>query len=159
MYSTQVNVINGVNSSLSVGSRSAPVTDQQATLSKLSLVAIPIKVINPTKKCELKTYMLNIPVDNMENLTILRKHILEQLGKNVVSFDLHFDVGYFSYTHNICFVEDDDIKAVHKCLLEKGKMLCCDAASQQNQMLSVLTPTLSINLPLRIKEDGKCIRV
>ena len=92
-------VISGGNSSLNVGSRGDPVTDQQATASKLPLVAIPIKVINPSKKRESKTYMLNIPIDRMDNLKTLCEHILEQLGKNVVSFDLHFDVGYFSSTH------------------------------------------------------------
>ena len=45
---TQVTVNSGDNSSLNVGSRGDPVTDQQATASKLPLVAIPIKVINPS---------------------------------------------------------------------------------------------------------------
>ena len=53
---TQVNVISGGNSSLNVGSRGHIVTDRQATASKLSLFAIPIKVINPSKKRESKTH-------------------------------------------------------------------------------------------------------
>ena len=53
---TQVTVISGGNSSLNVGSRGDPITDQQANASKLPLVAIPIKVINPSKKRESKTY-------------------------------------------------------------------------------------------------------
>ena len=93
---TQVTVISSGNSSLNVGSRGDPVTDQQATASKLPLVAIPMKVINPSKKQESK---ICIPINQMDNLKTLREHILEQLGKNVVSFDLHFDVGYFLSTH------------------------------------------------------------
>ena len=120
---TQVNVISGGNSSLNVGSRGDIVTDRQATASKLSLFAIPIKVINPSKKRESKTYMLNIPTDQVHNLKTLRELILEQLGKNVVSFDLHFDVGYFSSTHKICFVDGDDIKTELKRLFERGKTL------------------------------------
>ena len=65
---TQVTVISGGNSSLNVGSRGDPVADQQATASKLPKVAIPIKVINPSKKRESKTHMLNIPIDQMDNL-------------------------------------------------------------------------------------------
>ena len=107
---TQVNVISGGNSSLSVGSKGDSVTDQEATAtSKLSRIDIAIKVINPSKK-RANTYMLNIPIDQMDSLKSLCEHILEQLGKNVVSFDLQFDVGYYSSTHKICFVNGDDIK-------------------------------------------------
>ena len=82
--------------SLNVGNRGDPVTDQQATASKLPLVAMPIKVINPSKKRESKMYMPNIPIET------LREHIIEQLGKNVISFDLHFDVGYFRPQNLLC---------------------------------------------------------
>ena len=40
--------------------------------------------------------MLNIHIDSMSNLKYLREEILEQLGKNVVSFDLKFDVEYLT---------------------------------------------------------------
>ena len=60
-------VISGGNSSLNVGSRGDAVTNQQATASKPPMVAIPIKVTNPSKKRESKTYMLNIPIDQLEN--------------------------------------------------------------------------------------------
>ena len=135
---TQVTVISGGNSSLNIGNRGDPVTDQQATASKLPLVAIPIKVINPSKKRESKTYMLNIPIDRMDNLKTLREYILEQLGKNVVSFDLHFDVGYFSSTHKICFVDGDDVKAELKRLFERGKTLWCDGKSTKPGVAAVV---------------------
>ena len=151
---TQVNVISGGNSSLSVGSKGDSVTDQEATAaSKLSPLDIPIKVINPSKKRESKTYMLNIPIDQMGSLKSLREHILEQLGENVVSFDLQFDVGYYSSTHKICFVNGDDIKTEIKRLFQRGKTLWCDGKSTKpsvtSVVLSVLTPTLMMNLPLK----------
>ena len=135
---TQVNVISGGNSSLNVGSGDDIVTDRQATVSKLSLFAIPIKVINPSKKRESKTYMLNVPTDQVHNLKTLRELILEQLGKNVVSFDLHFDVGYFSSTHKISIVEGDDIKTELKRLFERGKTLWCDGKSAKQSMPAVV---------------------
>ena len=73
--------------------------------------------------------MLNIPIDQVDSLKTLREHILEQLGKSVVSFDLRFDVGYFSSTHKICFVDGDDIKHELKSLFERGKTLWCDGKS------------------------------
>ena len=133
-----MNVISGGNSSLNVGSRGDIITDRQATASKLSLFAIPIKVINPSKKRESKTYILNVPTDQVHNLKTLRELILEQLDKNVVSFDLHFDVGYFSSTHKICFVDGDDIKTELKRLFERGKTLWCDGKSAKQIMPAVI---------------------
>ena len=40
---------------------------------------IPIKVINPLRKCESKTYMLNIQIGATTTLKHLREEILEQL--------------------------------------------------------------------------------
>ena len=40
--------------------------------------------------------MLKINIDEMTNLKCLREEILNQLEKNVVKFDLTFDVGFFS---------------------------------------------------------------
>jgi len=70
--------------------------------------SITIKVINPSKKRESKTYMLNVCIDTIGNL----KHLHEEiLGTTVVSFDLTFDVGYFvASSRKICFVNTDSIK-------------------------------------------------
>ena len=114
------------------------VTNQQSTESNLSPIGIPIKVINPSKKRESKTYMLNIPIDHIHNLKSLCEHILELLGKNVVSFDLQFDVGYFSSTHKICFIDGDDIKTELKRLSKAGKTLWCDGKSTRPSMASVV---------------------
>ena len=73
----------------------------------------------------------------MDNLKTLHKHILEQLGKNVASFDLHFDVGYFSSTHKICIVDGDDINTELKRMFESGETLCCDGKSTKPSMTAV----------------------
>lgn len=63
--------------------------------------------------------MLNIPNDQVDDLKSLLEHVLVQLGK-VVNFDLQFDVGYFSSSLKICFVDGDhDIKAEIKYLFMK----------------------------------------
>ena len=156
---TQVNVVNGDISSLNVGGSedTVTVTNQQSTESTLSPIDIPIKVINPSKKRESKTYMLNIPIDHIHNLKSLCEHILEQLGKNVVSFDLQFDVGYFSSTHKICFIDGDDIKTELKRLSKAGRHFGV-MESQQDQawhLLSVLTLTQMMSHPLRSRRKSQ----
>ena len=48
--------------------------------------SIPIKVIDPFRKRESKTYMLNLHIETTNSLNHLREEILEQLGKDVISF-------------------------------------------------------------------------
>ena len=45
--------------------------------------------------------LLNL--QTLETVESLREEILEQLGKNVVSFQLNFDVGYMTGNQRICF--------------------------------------------------------
>lgn len=44
---------------------------------------------------DLRHITLKINIDEMTNLKCLREEILNQLEKNVVKFDLTFDVGFF----------------------------------------------------------------
>ena len=89
--------------------------------------SIPIKVINPLRKCESKTYMLNLHVETTTTLKHLREEILEQLGKDVVSFDLQFDVGYLvASSRKICFVDTDNIQTELIRLRNNGKSLWCE---------------------------------
>jgi len=39
--------------------------------------------------------MLSLHIETTNNLKHLHEEILEQLGKDVISFDIQFDVGYF----------------------------------------------------------------
>ena len=99
---------------------------------------IPIKVVNRINKCESKTYMLSLQLEKMASLKCLREDILEQLGKSVVIFSLQFDVGYFSGTHKICFVEKDNLKTELKHLHEKGKSLWCDGLSPKSMACPIV---------------------
>ena len=91
--------------------------------------SIPIKVFNPSKKRESKTYMLKLnPAVN--NLQLLHEEILEQLGKGVVKYDLSFDVAYFSGSHKIIFTEADKIRTELDHLTSKNKSLWCEGKSK-----------------------------
>ena len=130
---TQVNVITG-GSSGAVGQLNVKSTDTVVSHASrgVGTFDIPIKVVNPINKRESKTYMLSLQLEKMASLKSLREQILEQLGKSVVSFSLQFDVGYFSGTHKICFVEKDNIRTELKRLREKGKSLWCDGLSPKS---------------------------
>ena len=87
------------------------------------LTDIPIRVVNPKQKRDVKTYILrNINPQMIQTLKDLREEILEQLGKGVVNFALTFDVGYMSGGHRICFKEKD-IKSLLPGIVKDGGSL------------------------------------
>ena len=88
-------------------------------------VSMTIKVFNPSKKRECKTFVLRLKIDDMTTIRALREEVLEQLGKQTISFDLDFDIGYVSGSQKISFSPSDDIRAELRRLNAKGKMLWC----------------------------------
>ena len=54
---------------------------------------------------------------------------MEQLGKNVVSFQLNFDVGYMSGNQRICFREKDEIGPQLQRLAKDGSQLWCEGTN------------------------------
>ena len=123
-FVNQVNVSNlGQVSGLMVGRSDQD--DPTESLQDDSKIDIPIKVVNPVKRRQSKTYMLNLSLRDMGNLQHLREEILEQLGKNIVSFCLNFDVGYCTGSHKICFTDSDNIREELLHLKSKGKSLWC----------------------------------
>ena len=94
---------------------------------KCTSVDLTIKVINPKCKQEAKTYILHsISVSNITTLKRLKEIILEQLGKNVVSFRLGFDVEYIVSGNRICFSQSDDVKTELEKITSKGYALWCE---------------------------------
>ena len=88
-----------------------------------SLVDYPIRVVNPQKKRDAKTYILKgMQLKRIKTLKCLQA---EQLGKSVVSFQLNFDVGYMSGNQRICFREKDEIGTqLHKLANNSGQLWC-----------------------------------
>lgn len=113
----------GLGSRSSSGSQVSHVTN-----SKCTSVDLPIKVVNPKCRREAKTYILHtISVSDITTLKRLKEMILEQLGKNVVSFRLGFDVGYVvSGANRICFSQSDDVKSELGMIVKKGYSLWCE---------------------------------
>ena len=97
------------------------------------MLEIPVKVfINSSKKRDSKVYMLKFNINDITDLKSLREEILNQLGKDVVKFDLTFDVGYFSGSHKIIFTEKDSIKSQLKSK-NKSKGLWCEGRPNKRE--------------------------
>ena len=96
-------------------------TDTHDTMTDIS-----IRVINPKKKRDAKTYILkDIQPQKIRTPKCLRKEILEQLGKSVVSFQLNFDVGYMSGNQRICLTERQ-IGSLFPEIAKDGSQLWCE---------------------------------
>ena len=90
----------------------------------------PIKVINPDRKRDAKTFILRgVQPPTIGTLVTLRQCIFEQLGKDVVSFQLKFDVGYMNGNKRICFRERDEIKLQLENLAKANGQLWCEGLS------------------------------
>ena len=90
-------------------------------------VDLTIKVINPKHKRETKTYILrSVTLNSVTTLKRLKEIVFEQLGKNVVCFSLHFDIGYVKGSSKICFSQSDDIKMELVKVQKHGYSLWCE---------------------------------
>lgn len=85
-----------------------------------------IKVINPISKRDFKSYTIRLKEVQTITLKSLKEEILEQLGKNVVCFDLQFDVGYMMGAQKISFSETDNMGESFQKILNKGYKLWCE---------------------------------
>ena len=101
--------------------------DYESNPSKCTIVDFTIRVINPERKREAKTFILKgIELETFGTVKNLREEILEQLGRNVVSFMLDFGVGYMAGNQRICFREKDQIGPQLLRLAKNGSQLWCE---------------------------------
>ena len=118
-----------------VASQGSGLEAQSCSESRDTTTDIPIRVINPKKKRDAKTYILkDIQPQRIRTLKCLREEIFEQLGKTVVNFQLNFDVGYMSGNHRVCFTEKD-ISSVFQGIAKRGNQLWCEGIIQSEPSL------------------------
>ena len=97
-----------------------------------TIVDFSIKVINPERKRDAKNFVLRaIEPETLETVESLREEILEQLGENVASFQLNFDVSYMAGNQRICFKEKDKIGPQLLKLAENDSQLWCEGLSSK----------------------------
>ena len=97
---------------------------------------VEIKVINPDKRSEIRLFKLrNVDCDKLSSPVDLNKVIFDQLGQNLVSKDLAFDVGYYMGNKRISILGTDDMEDVRKLLRNKdssGVTLWCMGLSKRD---------------------------
>jgi len=99
----------------------------KVTPPKCTVVDFTIRVINPERKRDAKTFILKgIELETFGTVKNLREEILEQLGRNVVTFMLDFGVGYMAGNQRICFQEKDQIGPQLLRLAKNGSQLWCE---------------------------------
>ena len=81
----------------------------QLNTANLTLLPKDAPVVNPERKRYTKTFILKgMEIETFRTVNSLWEEILEQLGKNVVSFMLDFGVDYMAGNQRICFGEKDE---------------------------------------------------
>lgn len=76
-------------------------------------ITVEIKVINPDKRSEIKLFTLrNVDCDKLGSPMDVNKFIFDQLGQNLVSKDLTFDVGYYRGNKRVNILGSSDMQDV-----------------------------------------------
>ena len=81
---------------------------------------VEIKLINPDKS-DIRLYILrNVDCDELSSPADINRIVFEQLGQNIVSKDLTFDVGYYKGTKRVTILSADDMRDVKRLLRSTG---------------------------------------
>ena len=119
-----------------------------------------IKVINPNCKCEYKFFNLNLHHLSSITLRSLKEEVLEQLGKNIVCFNLKFDIGYMKGAQKINFSEADAIGEMMQKIVSKGFKLWCEGVDSRKRSAGGVISVLSDDEEEDddVKQKGKKIK-
>ena len=102
---------------MSVGGQISPGRADREVGPSNNGISVDIKVINPDKRSENKLFTLrNVDCDKLGSPVDLNKIIFDQLGQNLVSRDLTFDVGYYRGNKRVNILGSDDMQDVRKLL-------------------------------------------
>ena len=83
-------------------------------------VTITVKVINPDKKSDYKTFLIrNIDMDNLDGVNGIRSLLKEELGDQYLPKGLHFDIGFFKGNKQVWMRNDKDAEEVLRNLRMK----------------------------------------
>ena len=79
-------------------------------------------MINPAKKGEYKVFQIDV-LTSVDSEKELRKVIFDKVGKNVVHFDLNFEVGYYEGNTWMSFPRNDEFKEKLCQVAKEGRYL------------------------------------
>ena len=101
--------------------------------------SVPCRVFKPTRKAEIKIFMLrNLSASHFSSLDCLKAQISSQLGESIVSADGKYDVGYMKGTSRLCIHSEVDLDEIwSKILRGVACTLWCDGLAPQEKSKSV----------------------
>lgn len=85
---------------------------------------ILLKVINPAKKRKYKVFQIDV-LTSVDSEKELRKVIFDKIGKNIVPFDLNFEVGYYEGNTRMSFSRNDEFTEKLCQVAKEGRYLWC----------------------------------
>ena len=91
---------------------------------------LALKVINPKKKKDFKVYQLDY-LKEVTSESKLKQCIFNKVGKNVVRYDLDFEVGYIEGTKRMSFPSDEFEETLRSIEVE-GKYLWCFGLTEES---------------------------
>ena len=114
------NTLPSVAQYVSVGGQISPGRADHGAGPSSNGITVEIKVINPDKRSENRLFTLrNVDCDKLSSPIDLNKIIFDQLGQNLVSKDLTFDIGYYRGNKRVNILGSDDMQDVRKLLRNK----------------------------------------
>ena len=93
---------------------------------------ILLKVINPAKKREYKVFQIDV-LTSVDSEKELRKVIFDKVGKNVVPFDVNFEVGYYEGNTRMSFPRNDEFKEKLCQVAKEGRYLWCYGNKEEEE--------------------------
>ena len=102
---------------------------------KDALISVSVKIIGRNeKRSEHKTFVLrDIDVKKIDNITSMKKQILNQFGSGFVNEDLDFNIGYYKGTTRIWIRTESDLTELLRIMQSKSLTLWCDRVDQQKR--------------------------
>ena len=96
--------------------------------------SVPCRVFKPTRKVEIKVFMLRLSASHFSSL---KAQISSQLGESVVSADGEHDVGYMKGTSRLPIHSKNDLDEIwSKILCGVACTLWCDGLAPQEKSKS-----------------------
>ena len=89
-------------------------------------------MINPAKKGEYKVFQIDV-LTSVDSEKELRKVIFDKVGKNVVHFDLNFEVGYYEGNTWMSFPRNDEFKEKLCQVAKEGRYLWCYGNKEEEE--------------------------
>ena len=90
------------------------------------------KVFNPAQKREYKVFQIDV-LTSVDSEKELCKAIFDKVGKNIVHFDLNFEIGYYEGNTQMSLPRNDELKEKLCQVAKEGRYLWCYGNKEEEE--------------------------